>query len=79
LDAPDLSKLAIDRESKSFSPRRRNRWLSKWTIGAAVAVAIGVALALRAANAPVEVEVATVTTAYRPGGSSGWGCRKVRA
>lgn len=62
--APDLTKLSIDRQSKSFSPRRRGKWINKWTIGAAVALAIGVALAMRAANSPVAVEVATVTTAF---------------
>ena len=64
MDNPDLSKLAIDRESKSFSPKRRRRWLNKWTIGAGVVVVIGAGVALRSANAPVAVEVATVTTAY---------------
>jgi len=63
MDAPDLSKLAIDRSAGSLAPRRR-RWLNKWTIGALVAVVIGVLVALRAANAPVAVETATVTTAY---------------
>jgi HlyD family secretion protein len=64
LNSPDLSKLSIDRESKSFAPRRRRRWLNKWTIGAAVIVVIVVALMVRGANAPVAIETATVATAY---------------
>ena len=64
MSTPDLSSLSIDRESKSLAPRRRRKWLNKWTIGAAVAVAIGAVAAMRLANAPVAVEVATVTTAY---------------
>ena len=64
MNAPDLSKLSIDRESKSFAPRRRRKWLNKWTIGALTAIVIGVVIALRWANAPVAVETATVTTAY---------------
>ena len=64
MDTPDLSKLSIDRESKAFAPRRRRRWVNKWTIGALTAVAIGVAVALRSASAPVAVETATATTAY---------------
>lgn len=64
MNVPDLSQLAIDRDAKSSSTRRRRRWLGKWTIGAAVAVAVGIAFAMRAANAPVAIEVATVTTAY---------------
>ncbi|MGZ5584690.1 MAG: efflux RND transporter periplasmic adaptor subunit [Usitatibacter sp.] len=64
MSTPDLSKLAIDRESKSFTPRRRRRWVNKWTIGAAIAVAAAVLIAMRTANAPLAVETATVTTAY---------------
>ena len=64
MNAPDLSRLSIDRESKSFTPRRRRKWLNKWTIGALVAVAIAIGVALRTASAPVAVETATVTTAY---------------
>jgi RND family efflux transporter MFP subunit len=64
LSTPDLSKLSIDRESKSFAPRRRRRWLNKWSVGAFVAVVIGVIVAVRGANAPVALETATVTTAY---------------
>ncbi len=64
MSTPDLSKLSIDRESKSFAPRRRQRWINKWTIGAAVLVVIVVAMAMRSASAPASVEMATVTTAY---------------
>ena len=64
MNAPDLSKLSIDRESKSFAPRRRRKWLNKWTIGALTAVVIAILAAWRSANAPVAVETATVTTAY---------------
>ncbi len=64
MNAPDLSKLSIDRESKSFAPRRRRRWLNKWTIGSLAVLVIGVGVALRSANAPMAVETATVTTAY---------------
>jgi HlyD family secretion protein len=62
VDTPDLSKLSIDR--KSFAPRRRRRWINKWTIGALVVVLIVAAMALRSANAPATVEAATATTAY---------------
>ena len=64
MSSPDLSKLSIDRGSKSFAPRRKRRWINKWTIGAAVVVLIVAGLALRSAGAPASVEVATVTTAY---------------
>ena len=64
MSTPDLSKLSIDRESKSFAPRRRRRWLNKWTIGALVIVVIAVIMAVRGASAPVALETATVTTAY---------------
>ncbi len=64
VDAPDLSRLSIDREAKSFAPRPRRRWLSKWVIALAALAAIGGAIAWRASTAPVTVEVATVTTAY---------------
>ena len=64
MNAPDLSKLSIDRESKSFAPRRRRKWLNKWTVGALIAVVIAILAAVRSANAPVAVETATVTTAY---------------
>jgi len=33
MSAPDLSKLSIDRDTKSFTPRKRRKWLNKWTIG----------------------------------------------
>jgi len=64
MDAPDLSSLSIDRESKAFAPRRRRRWLNKWTIGLAVIALIAGFLAVRSANAPPTVEIATVATAY---------------
>lgn len=64
MDTPDISKLTIDRGSKSFAPRKRRRWLNKWTIGALVVVVVGALVAMRGANAPVAVETATVTTAY---------------
>ena len=64
VDTPDLSKLTIDRESKSFTPHRRKRWLNKWTLGALVVVIVAAGIALRTAGAPVAVETATVATAY---------------
>jgi RND family efflux transporter MFP subunit len=64
INSPDLSRLSIDRESRAFAPRRRRRWVNKWTIGALAAVVVGVFFALRSANAPVAVELATVTTAF---------------
>jgi RND family efflux transporter, MFP subunit len=64
MSTPDLSKLTIDREAKSFAPRRKRRWLNKWTIAALVVVVVAGAVALRSASAPATVEVATVTTAY---------------
>jgi HlyD family secretion protein len=64
MSTPDLSKLAIDRESKSFAPRRKRRWINKWTIGAAVVVVLVAVMAMRSAGAPASVEIAAVTTAY---------------
>jgi RND family efflux transporter MFP subunit len=64
MSAPDLSKLTIDRGSKSFAPRRKRRWINKWTIGLAVIVIIAGGMAMRSAGAPATVETATVTTAY---------------
>lgn len=64
MTAPDLSRLSIERESKSSTPRRRRRWLNKWGIGGLVLAIVAGALVLRSANAPVAVETATVTTAY---------------
>src|SRR5205085_5211253 len=58
------SRLSIDRGSKSFAPRKRRRWLNKWTIGALVVIVAGGLVAMRGANAPAAVETATVTTAY---------------
>jgi HlyD family secretion protein len=64
LSTPDLSKLSIDRGSKSFTPRRRRRWLNTWTIGTLAVGMIGAFVAYRGATAPAAVETATVTTAY---------------
>ena len=64
MSAPDLAKLTIDRESKSFAPRRKRRWINKWTIGLAVIAIAAAAMAMRSASAPATVETATVTTAY---------------
>jgi RND family efflux transporter MFP subunit len=64
VDAPDLSKLSIDRATRSVAPRRRRRWVNGWTIGAAVLLAIGGLVAYRASTAPPAVETANVTTAY---------------
>lgn len=64
MSTPDLSKLQIDRNAKSFAPRRKRRWLNKWTIGALVIAIVGAGAAMRAANAPLSVETASVTTAY---------------
>lgn len=60
----DLSKLAIDRSGASVAPRRRRRWLNKWTILLVAAIAVVGAVVARQATAPVSVETATVTTAY---------------
>jgi RND family efflux transporter MFP subunit len=64
VDTPDLSKLSIDRGSKSFAPRRRFRWLNIWTVGLAVIVILVAVAMMRSASAPASVEAATVTTAY---------------
>ena len=64
MSAPDLSKLTIDRGSKSFAPRRKRRWLNKWTIGVLVLAIVAAAVMMRSASAPASVETATVTTAY---------------
>jgi HlyD family secretion protein len=64
MSSPDLSKLTIDRESQSFAPRKRRRWLNKWTVGLLILVIVVAVLAMRSANAPASVESATVTTAY---------------
>jgi len=60
----DLHKLAIDRSNASLAPRRRRRWLNKWTIGLFLIVLAAIAIAARQATAPISVETATVTTAY---------------
>ena len=64
MSAPDLSKLTIDRGSKSFAPRRKRRWLNKWTIGVLALAIVVAAVMMRSASAPASVESATVTTAY---------------
>jgi HlyD family secretion protein len=64
MDSADLSKLAIDRGSKSFAPRRKRRWVNKWTIGIAAIVLLAALMSWRSSNAPASVEVATVATAY---------------
>ena len=64
MDSPDLSKLSIDRESKSFAPRRTRRWINKWTIGLAVLLAIFAGMSFMSARAPASVDVAAVTSTY---------------
>jgi HlyD family secretion protein len=64
LATPDISRLSIDRGAKSFTPRRRRRWLNKWTVGALAVVLAGGIVAYRGATAPAAVETATVTSAY---------------
>ena len=65
MSSPDLSKLSIDRGSKSFAPRRKRRFLNRWTIGIGVVVALLAANGVwRAIAAPASVEVSTVATAY---------------
>ena len=63
MDAPDLSRLSIDRTASAAPTRRRGRW-RKWAIAAAVLAVIVALIAWRAATAPVTVETAIVTTAY---------------
>ena len=50
MSGPDLSKLQIEREVKSFGPKRRPRWM-KWAIGGAIVAALGVLGAYRSATA----------------------------
>ncbi len=64
MSTPDLSKLSIDRDAKSLAPRRRRRWINKWTIGLLVVMVIGALLAYRASTAPATVETVAVTMAY---------------
>lgn len=64
MDAPDLSRLTIDRAAPSAAPRRRRRWLNAWSIAAAIVLVVVAALAWRAWTAPATVEVASVTTTY---------------
>lgn len=64
MDAPDLSKLAIDRGAGSMAPRRRRRWLSPWTILAAIMAVIAAFAMYRARTAPPAVEIASATVAW---------------
>lgn len=64
MDSPDLSKLSIDRGPKSYAPRRKRRWINKWTIGLAALLAIYAVMSFVSARAPASVEVAAVTTTY---------------
>jgi len=64
VDSPDLSKLSIDRGPKSYAPRRKRRWINKWTIGLAALLAIYAVMSFVSARAPASVEVAAVTTTY---------------
>ncbi len=64
MNAPDLQRLSIDREAKSFAPRRKRRWLNKWTIGALVIALVALAITWRSSSAPAAVEAATVANAY---------------
>jgi len=63
VSSQDLSKLQIDRDAKSFGPKRRPPWV-KWAIGAAVVAALVALGAIRSATAPVSIDTATVTTAF---------------
>ena len=63
MSAPDLSKLHIDRDA-AHAPRRKRRWLNKWTIGAAVVALIAIAIGVSSSNAPITIETATVTSAF---------------
>ncbi|MGE5093712.1 MAG: efflux RND transporter periplasmic adaptor subunit [Betaproteobacteria bacterium] len=64
MDAPDLSKLAIDRGAGAAGVRRRRRWVNPWTILLVVAVVVAAGLLARARMAPPVVEVASATMAY---------------
>jgi HlyD family secretion protein len=64
MDAPDLSKLAIDRGAGAGMVRRRRRWLNPWVLLLAIAAIIAAAYVLRSRTAPPVVEVAGATTAY---------------
>ena len=65
MSSPDLSKLSIDRGSKSFAPRRKRRFLNRWTLGIGASLLVLVAIGgWRSAAAPPSVEVTPVATAY---------------
>jgi RND family efflux transporter MFP subunit len=64
MDAPDLSKLAIDRGAGRVSPRRRRRWLGPWTIVLALVVVVAAFAVYRSRTAPPSVELASATTAW---------------
>lgn len=64
MSTPDLSKLHIDRQAGANAPRRRRRWLNKWTIGLAVILLVGAAMAMRSSGGPATVETALVTSAF---------------
>jgi HlyD family secretion protein len=64
MDAPDLSKLAIDRGAGSVPPRRRRRWLGPWTIVLALVAAAAAFGIYRARTAPPTVELASATVAW---------------
>ncbi len=64
VDAPDLSKLQIERGAKSSAAGRGRRWLNRWTVVALLLVLAGAVFAWRQASAPLTVQTATVTTTY---------------
>ena len=64
MSSPDLSRLSIERGSKSFAPQRKRRWINKWTIGALVVAVLAAVFIGVSASAPAQVETATVTSAY---------------
>jgi HlyD family secretion protein len=63
LTSADLSKLSISQADKSFSPKRRRRWV-KWLIIALVLGGIVAMLAVRNANKPASVEVAPAVSTF---------------
>jgi RND family efflux transporter MFP subunit len=63
VSAPDISSLQIDRNAKSFGPKRRPRWL-KWAVGIGALAAIAALVAWRGATAPATVDIATLTSAF---------------
>lgn len=63
MSTADLSKLSISQADKSFSPKRRRRWV-KWLIVTVVLVAAVGALAVRNANKPATVELAPAVSTF---------------